>query len=185
MLTDSGWICAFRSKSWIFLGFRGNWGANTAAVSRQPVKRRDQNRQSLLPDTENSVLEADPIPVLTQAASLSFKCAMSILTGRRRFILFLSISILISQLTFAAGQNNKGGVTVSYEQSGTSRIARFKNSNPYHVRVEFSYQGTKTRGSGEASGQDAVLVPGNFSATYGAQGLSITSVRITRVMRMD
>jgi len=109
---------------------------------------------------------------------------MSILTGRRRFILFLSISILISQLTFAAGQNNKG-VTVSYEQSGTSRIARFKNSNPYHVRVEFSYQGTKTRGSGEASGQDAVLVPGNFSATYGAQGLSITSVRINRVMRMD
>jgi len=167
-------------------GFRGNRWANTTAISRQPVnRRRDQNQQSLLADTENSVLEADPIPVLTHAASLSFKCAMSILTGRRRFILFLSISILISQPTFGAGPNNKGGVTVSYEQSGTSRIARFKNSNPYHVRVEFSYQGTKTRGSGEASGQDAVLVPGNFSATYGAQGLSITSVRIIRVMRMD
>jgi hypothetical protein len=38
----------------------------------------------------------------------------------------------------AAGQSKKSGVTVSYEQSGTSRIARFANSNSYPVRVEFS-----------------------------------------------
>jgi len=76
-------------------------------------------------------------------------------------------------------------VTVSYEQSGTSRIARFKNSNSYPVRVEFSYQGTRTRGSGEASGEDAVFVGANFFATYGAGGLSITSVRIKSVMRSD
>ena len=110
---------------------------------------------------------------------------MSILTGRRRYIFFLSISILISQLAFAAGQNKKNGVTVSYESFGSSRIVRFTNSNSYHVRVEFSYQGTKARGSSEASGSDAVLVPANFYATYGGQGLSITSVRITGVMRMD
>jgi hypothetical protein len=110
---------------------------------------------------------------------------MSILTGRRRSILFLSLSILISQLAFAAGQNKNDGVTVSYESSGTSRIARFKNSNSYQVRVEFSYQGTRVHGSGEASGADAVFVPANFSATYGGQGLSVTSVKITRIMKMD
>lgn len=109
---------------------------------------------------------------------------MNILTGWRRYILFFAISILISQLAFAAGQN-KDGVTVSYESLGSSRIARFKNSNSYQVRVEFSYQGTRVHGSGEASGADAVFVPGNFSATYGGQGLSVTSVRITKVMKMD
>jgi hypothetical protein len=77
------------------------------------------------------------------------------------------------------------GVTVSYEQSGTSRIARFKNSNSYPVRVEFSYQGTKTRGSAEASGEGAVLVAAEYSATYGAPGLSITSIRIKVVMHGD
>ena len=88
-------------------------------------------------------------------------------------------------MAVATGQNKKSGVTVSYEQSGTSRIARFKNSNSYPVRVEFSYQGTRARGSGEASGEDAVFVGANFFATYGARGLSITSVRIKGVMRSD
>jgi len=77
------------------------------------------------------------------------------------------------------------GVTVSYETSGRSRIARFTNSNSYHVRVEFSYQGNKTRGSGEASGQGVVFVAANFFATYGAQGLSIKSVQNKSVMRSD
>ncbi|PYV64550.1 MAG: hypothetical protein DMG97_34535, partial [Acidobacteria bacterium] len=101
------------------------------------------------------------------------------------YIFFFFGFILILQVPVATGQNKKSGVTVSYESSGSSRIARFTNSNSFPVRVEFSYQGTKARGSGEASGQDAVFVAANFFATYGARGLSITSVRITGVMRSD
>ena len=92
---------------------------------------------------------------------------------------------MLLQDAVGTAQNKKSGVTVSYEMSGSSRIARFTNSNSYPVRVEFSYQGTKARGSSEASGKDAVFVGANFYATYGAQGLSITSVRITGVMRSD
>src|SRR5215813_4893343 len=110
---------------------------------------------------------------------------MTILRGTRRYILRFSVFVLVLQVAVATGQNKKSGVTVSYEQSGTSRIARFKNSNSYPVRVEFSYQGTRSRGSGEASGEDAVFVAANFFATYGAGGLSITSVRIKSVMRSD
>ena len=110
---------------------------------------------------------------------------MTILSRTRRYIFFVSAFILILQTAVVAGQNRKNGVTVSYEMSGSSRIARFTNSNSYPVRVEFSYQGTKARGSAEASGQDAVFVAANFFATYGARGLSITSVRITGVMRSD
>jgi hypothetical protein len=110
---------------------------------------------------------------------------MTIFSRTGRYIFLLSVCTLILQVAVVTGQNKKGGVTVSYESSGTSRIARFTNSNSYPVRVEFSYQGTKARGSGEASGQDAVFVGANFSATYGAHGLSITSVRITGVMRSD
>ena len=102
-----------------------------------------------------------------------------------RCILLLPVAILILQVPVVTGQGSKNGVTVSYQQSGTSRIARFKNSNSHPVRVEFSYQGTRTRGSGEASGEDSVIVAANFFATYGAQGLSITSVRIKNVMRSD
>jgi hypothetical protein len=110
---------------------------------------------------------------------------MTIRAGTRLYILCLSAFISILQVGVATAQNKTSGVTVSYERSGTSRIARFTNSNSYPVRVEFSYQGTKARGSGEASGQDAVFVAANFFATYGAQGLSITSVRIKNVMRSD
>jgi hypothetical protein len=110
---------------------------------------------------------------------------MTIRAGIRLYVLCLSAFIFILQIGVVTAQNKTSGVTVSYQQSGTSRIARFKNANPFHVRVEFSYQGTKARGSGEASGHDAVLVPANYFATYGAQGLSITSVRITSVMRSD
>lgn len=110
---------------------------------------------------------------------------MTIRLEGARYILSLAFLALILQVPVITAQNLKSGVTVSYQQSGTSRIARFKNANPFHVRVEFSYQGTRTRGSGEASGHDAVLVPANYFATYGAQGLSITSVRITNVMRSD
>ena len=88
-------------------------------------------------------------------------------------------------MAVATGQNKKSDVTVSYEQSGTSRIARFKNSNSYPVRVEFSYQGTRARGSGEVSGEGAVFVVANFFPTYGASGFSIASVRIKGVMRSD
>jgi hypothetical protein len=102
-----------------------------------------------------------------------------------RHILLLAVVVLILHVPPVTGQSSKSGVTVSYEQSGTSRIARFKNSNSYPVRVEFSYQGTRSRGSGEASGEDAVFVGASFSATYGARGLSITSVRIKSVMRSD
>ena len=110
---------------------------------------------------------------------------MTILPTKGRYIFCLSALILILQVAVAAGQNKKSGVTVSYEQSGASRIARFKNSNSYPVRVEFSYQGTRTRGSGEASGEGAVFIGADFFATYGASGLSITSVRIKSVMRSD
>ena len=110
---------------------------------------------------------------------------MTTLSGTRRCIFFLSVFILVLQVAVATGQNRKDGVTVSYESSGSSRIARFTNSNTFPVRVEFSYQGTRVHGSAEASGQDAVFVAGNFSATYGGHGLSITSVKITGVMRSD
>ena len=110
---------------------------------------------------------------------------MTIRPETRRYIFCLSAFILLLQVAVATGQNKKSGVTVSYESLGSSRIARFTNSNSFPVRVEFSYQGTKARGSGEASGQDAVFVGANFFATYGGRGLSITSVRITGVMRSD
>ena len=110
---------------------------------------------------------------------------MTILSETRRYIFFFSVSLLILQAAAVAGQNRKSGVTVFYESLGSSRIARFTNSNSFPVRVEFSYQGTKARGSGEASGEDAVFVAANFSATYGGHGISITSVRITGVMRSD
>ena len=117
--------------------------------------------------------------------SLLLKCAMTILLRAGRYILFLSVFTLISQVAAVTGQNRKGGVTVSYESLGSSRAARFTNSNPFPVRVEFSYLGTKARGSGEASGEDAVFIGANFFATYGGHGISITSVRITGVMRSD
>jgi hypothetical protein len=104
-------------------------------------------------------------------------------TGRN--ILFVSLFILALQVPVVTGQNRKSGVTVSYESSGSSRVARFTNSNSYPVRVEFSYTGTRARGSGDASGQGAVFVAANYSATYAAQGISIMSVRITGVMRSD
>ena len=110
---------------------------------------------------------------------------MTILSRTRRYIFFLSILTLILQPTVVAGQNEKSGVTVSYESLGSSRVARFRNSNSFHVRVEFSYNGTRVHGSAEAFGEDAVFVPANYSATYGGRGLSITSVRIMRVMRSD
>ena len=111
--------------------------------------------------------------------------SMTILPRTGRYIFWLSAFILLLQVGVGTAQNKKSGITVSYESSGSSRIARFTNSNSFPVRVEFSYQGTKARGSGEASGQDAVFVGANFFATYGARGLSITSVRITGVMRSD
>jgi hypothetical protein len=111
--------------------------------------------------------------------------AMTILQRTGRYIFFVSVFMLVLQVTAVTAQNKKGGVTVSYESSGSSRVARFKNSNSYHVRVEFSYSGTKVHGSAETSGQAAVFVPANYSATYGGKGISITSVRITGVMRSD
>jgi hypothetical protein len=110
---------------------------------------------------------------------------MSILSGTVRYLFFLSVFILILQAAVVAGPNQKSGVTIAYESLGSSRIARFKNGNSFPVRVEFSYQGTRAHGSGEASGEDAVFVAANFSTTYGGHGISITSVRITGVMRSD
>lgn len=123
--------------------------------------------------------------MLTQELSLLFKYAMRNFSGTRRCIFFLSIFILILQTAVVAGQNRKSGVKVSYESLGSSRIARFTNVNSFPVRVEFSYRGSKARGSGEASGQGAVFVAASFSATFGGQGVSITSVQITGVMRSD
>jgi hypothetical protein len=110
---------------------------------------------------------------------------MSIFFGTRRQIFWLSVLILSLQTPLQAGKNETSGVTVSYESLGSSRIARFTNGNSFPVRVEFSYQGTKARGSGDATGHDAVFVAANFSATYGGHGISITSVRITGVMHSD
>src|SRR5437762_4263871 len=110
---------------------------------------------------------------------------MTILLGTRRYIFFLSVFILILQVAVVTGQNRKGAVTVSYESSGSSRVARFTNSNSFPVRVEFSYSGTRLRGSGEACGEDAVFVAANYSATYGDHGSSMMSVRITGFMRSD
>jgi len=110
---------------------------------------------------------------------------MTILQRTGRYIFFVSVVMLLLQVAVVTAQNRKGGVTVSYESSGSSRVARFKNSNSFHVRVEFSYNGTRVHGSAEASGKDAVFVPANYSATYGGHGISITSVRITGVMRSD
>ena len=108
---------------------------------------------------------------------------MTILAGSRRYLSV--VFILILQMAEVTAQNKKSGVTVSYESLGTSRVARFTNSNSYPVRVQFSYQGSKVHGSGETSGNDAVFVAANFFATYGGKGLSVISVRITGVMRSD
>jgi P pilus assembly chaperone PapD len=116
---------------------------------------------------------------------LLLKYCMITLRRTGRYIVCVSILLLLLQAAVVTAQNVKSGVTVSYESSGSSRIARFKNSNSYPVRVEFSYQGTKIHGSGDASGQDAVTVAGNYSATYQHPGVSITSVRIIGVMRSD
>lgn len=118
-------------------------------------------------------------------SQLSLKYTMTTACRTRRYIFLLSVFILIFQVAVAVGQNKNRGVTVSYESLGSSRVARFRNSNTYPVRIEFSYQGTRVHGSAEASGQDAVSVAAEFSATYGGNGLSITSVRITGVMRSD
>ena len=82
---------------------------------------------------------------------------MTILQITGRYIVFLSVFMSVLQVTTVTAQNKKDGVTVSYQSSGPSRVARFKNSNSYHVRVEFSYNGTKVHGSAETSGQDAVF----------------------------
>ena len=113
------------------------------------------------------------------------KSAMTILQKTGRYIFFIAVFMLVLQGAVVTAQNRKGGVTVSYESLGSSRVARFKNSNSFHVRVEFSYSGTRVHGSAGASGQDAVFVPANYSATYGGHGISITSVRITGIMRSD
>jgi hypothetical protein len=110
---------------------------------------------------------------------------MTILPKTGRYIFFLSVLILNLQVAVVSGQNRKSGVTVSYESLGSSRVARFTNSNSYPVRVEFSYNGTRVHGSAEASGEDSVIVAANFFATYGGNGLSITSARIKGVMRSD
>jgi hypothetical protein len=110
---------------------------------------------------------------------------MTILPKTGRYIFFLCVLILNLQVAVIKGQNRKSGVTVSYESLGSSRVARFTNSNSFPVRVEFSYNGTRVHGSAEASGEDAVIVAANFFATYGGHGLSITSARITGVMRSD
>ena len=110
---------------------------------------------------------------------------MAIFQRTGRCIFVVSVFIVVLQATAVTAQNKKGGVTVSYESSGSSRVARFKNSNSFHVRVEFSYNGTRVHGSAEASGKDAVFVPANYSATYGGHGISIMSVRIIGVMRSD
>ena len=93
--------------------------------------------------------------------------------------------MLALEVPVVTAQKGKDGITVSYESLGSSRVARFRNSNSFHARVEFSYTGTRVHGSAEASGKDAVFVPANYSATYGGHGLSIMSVRITGVMRSD
>ena len=93
--------------------------------------------------------------------------------------------MLALEVPVVTAQKGKDGITVSYESLGSSRVARFRNSNSFHARVEFSYTGTRVHGSAEASGEDAVFVPANYSATYGGHGLSIMSVRITGVMRSD
>ena len=108
---------------------------------------------------------------------------MTILPGCRRYLSV--VFILILQAALVTAQNKKASVTVSYESLGSSRIARFTNANSFPVRVEFSYHGTKMHGSGEASGEDAVFVAANYFATYGGHGVSITSVRISGVMRSD
>ena len=78
--------------------------------------------------------------------------------------------MLVLQVAVVTAQNRKASVTVSYQSLGSSPVARFTNSNSFHVRVEFSYSGTRVHGSAEASGEDAVFVPANYSATYGGHG---------------
>ena len=110
---------------------------------------------------------------------------MTILQRAGRYIFFVSVFMLVLQVAVVTAQNRIGGVTVSYESLGSSRVARFENSNSFPVRVEFSYNGTRVHGSAEASGKDAVIVPGNYSSTYGGNGLSITSARVIGIMRSD
>jgi len=73
---------------------------------------------------------------------------MTILPTTGRYIFFLSVFILILEMPVVTGQNKKGGVTVSYESSGSSRIARFTNSNsPRMVPVVFPLRRSESLGS--------------------------------------
>jgi hypothetical protein len=160
--------------------------------ARSKARYTDQYKQEALELWRASGRSAAPCQAAFHTSSgidkghqFVVESAMTIFQRTGRYIFLVSVFTLALQVPAVTGQNKKGGVTVSYESSGSSRVARFKNSNSYHVRVEFSYSGTKVHGSAEASGQGAVFVPANYSATYGGHGISITSVRITGVMRSD
>jgi hypothetical protein len=56
---------------------------------------------------------------------------MTIRPETRRYIFCSSAFILLLQAAVATGQSKKSGVTISYDQFGTSRIVRFANSNSY------------------------------------------------------
>jgi len=112
------------------------------------------------------------------------KCTMTILPRTGRYILFLSILILISQVAVVTGQNRKSGVTVSYESSGSSESRALQTQ--IHFQSEWSsHIWHKMRGSGEASGEDAVYCSRQlFPPRMVARGFYHV-VRITGVMRSD
>jgi len=61
---------------------------------------------------------------------------MTIRPETRRYIFCLSAFILLLQVAVATGQSKKSGVTVSYEQSGTSESRALKTR--IHIRSGWS-----------------------------------------------
>ena len=93
------------------------------------------------------------------------------------------IVLLASIATAPAG----GGVTVSYQHYDGFSVARLTNSNPYTVRVEFTYRGTRmgVESGQPASGEDSTEVGARTFTDYGGHGISVTSLKITSVHRAD
>ena len=62
---------------------------------------------------------------------------MSILQRTGRYIFFVAVFMLVLQVTSVTGQSRKGGIRISYESLGSSRVARFTNS--IHFMSEWSF----------------------------------------------
>src|SRR5262245_24065694 len=107
---------------------------------------------------------------------------MTILRGTSRYIFCLSVLIFILQVAVANRPKQRERCNSFARESW-----QLPNRSLYKLKFVPSPSGIlvsshKVHGSPEASDQDAVFIASNFFTIY---GISITSVRITGVMRSD